>query len=136
MLRYSLPESLGLRVTGAVEWAGGDYDGAGAMRAFTPIMTGSLTSIAGTEFSDALAVTLGASVAPLSGLSAGIGLAASFRPGATVPYLGFEGSGTLSYRPVNDFSVSVTGGIFAPNGAASTDDGTSWSVSASAAFRL
>ena len=136
MLRYALPEALGLRVSGGATWAGGDYDGAGAMRAFAPITLGSLMTVAGTAFSDALALSLDASVAPAPGLSAAVGISAAFRPGAAAPYLGIEGSATLSYRPVNDFSASATGGLFIPGGEADPDAAAAWSVSASAAVWL
>ncbi|PKL24502.1 MAG: hypothetical protein CVV47_08640 [Spirochaetae bacterium HGW-Spirochaetae-3] len=111
-LRMTLPETYGLRLTGALSWAGGDYDGTGAMAAFKPVTSSSLSTIGTTLFSDALSASVDAQVSPARGLAVGSNCAADFSADG---YLGFEISGRAAYRPVNDFSATFTGGAFIPS---------------------
>jgi len=135
-IRLSAPELAGLRVTASCAWAGGDYDGDGAMRAFKPITTGSLSSVAGTMFSDALGASLDASFVPLRGLTIGAGCGANFRPNGDDSYLGFELTGRVEYKPASDVTLGIEGGCFAPNATADPDASLEWMAAASATLRL
>ncbi|MBU0929240.1 MAG: hypothetical protein KKA67_15920 [Spirochaetes bacterium] len=135
-LRLALPEVLGLRVTASSAWAGGDYDAGGVMRAFKPITAGSLAMIGSAAFSDAMNVSLDASVSPWRGLSVGSNVAGVLSPGAADPYLGLDASARVSFAPFNDLSASLSGGVFMPNTVADPDSSLSWSVSLSAQVRL
>ncbi len=137
-VRLTAPELAGLRVTASCVWAGGDYDGDGAMRAFKPITAGSLSSVAGTMFTDALGASLDASVVPARGLTLGAGCAANFRPNVDgePAYLGFELTGRADYKPAGDVTLTVEGGCFAPNGAADPEASVEWLAAASATLRL
>lgn len=137
-VRLSVPELAGLRVTATGSWAGGDYDGDGGMRTFTPITTGSLSSVAGTMFSDALGASIDASFVPMRGLTIGAGGDAHFRPGAdgAQPYLGLELSGGVDYEPASDVTLAIEGGCFIPNEAADPGASFEWLAAASATLRL
>jgi len=130
-LRMTLPETYGLRLTGALSWAGGDYDGTGPMAFFKPITTSSLSTVSAALFEDALSASFDAQVSPARGLSVGANIAANFESGAIDGYLGTEASGRVSYRPVNDFSATFTGGAFAP-----ADGDLQWLVMLTAEVRL
>ncbi len=130
-LGLSYPENHGLKLTGALSWAGGDYDGTGPMASFKPVTTSSLSTISASLFNDALCASVDAQVSPSRGLSVGAILAADLAPGAAEGYLGTELSGRVSYRPVNDFSATFTGGAFAP-----ADGDLQWLVMLTAEVRL
>jgi len=137
-LRLSVPEILGLQVATTAAWAGGDYDADGAMRAFKPVTSGSLTTVGTVAFSDALGASLDASVSLPPGLSLGTACAAAFTPSAAGSswYRGFEVSGRLSYRPFNDVSVSASGGAFLPDAATASGPDAQWSATVSALLSL
>lgn len=134
-LRFSLPEALGLRVSASCNWAGGDYDATGPMRAFKPIKAGTVASIAANAFSDAMGCSLDASLAPARGLSLGVGGAAVFKPGDSVPYRGVEASGRISYKPLSDVALALSGGAFFP-GTGTGSSGIEWTTALSATLSL
>ncbi len=135
-LRFALPEALGLRIAGSALFAGGDYDGPGPMRAFTPVTLGSLAVVGSIPFSDALGLSLDANFVPVSGLSAGAKLTAALKPGAATPWLGLDGSARLAWRPADELTVGLSGGVFVPGTGTLPGGGLSWMASASATLRL
>jgi len=134
-LRYSLPEALGLRVAASGNWASGDYDADGPMRAFKPIRAGTVATIATTAFTDALGCALDVSISPLRGLSVGAGGAAIFKPGDAVPYRGAEAQARVAYKPVSDVALSLSGGAFFPNASAGSSD-VEWTAALKATLSI
>lgn len=137
-VRYSLPETLGLKLSASALWAGGDYDAGGAMRGFLPISTASIATITGTTFSDAMSLAIDGSIAPSSVLSTGTSAAIILRPGqaGSAAYVGTEATLRASYVPVNDVSTSVQGGLFVPNKANDAGASMYWTISLAAALKL
>lgn len=136
--RFSMPELLGLRTGLSAAWAGGDYDGDGGMRAFVPITSAAIATISGVTFTDALTVSLDASVTPISGLASSFNATALLKPGATGSdlYRGAEMSVRLAYKPWTDVSTTVVGGYFFPNTSATEPDDSAWSVALQAKLEL
>jgi hypothetical protein len=119
-LQYINPEWRYFTVLGALNWAAGDYDGTGKMRAFIPITTIKQTLVANgalSRFSNMLTAGLTVSAQPIEGLMTKLSyiLLTSPNTAKKPAYVGSELSTTVAYQFYNDFDISFTGGVFIPN---------------------
>ena len=119
-LQYINPEWRYFTVLGALNWAAGDYDGTGKMRAFVPITTIKQTLVANgalSRFSNMLTAGLTVSAQPIEGLVTKLSyiLLTSPNTAKKPAYVGSELSTTVAYQFYNDFDISFTGGVFIPN---------------------
>jgi hypothetical protein len=133
MLRFSLPEKAGLKLTQTASWANG---GKGSVRAFIPIRQASIDATNFFTFSDLLKVKLDASIMPLANLAVDAGLAAYFRDADVDPetqaalrpdagyYRGFEFSAGASAKVRSDLSLNLSGGVFIPDTSTAYPSGT------------
>ena len=119
-VQYFNPNWRYFALTGKLNWAAGDYDGTGAMRAFIPITSIKQTVIADgsiSRFSDTLTAGLTASVQPIQELVMEWSYMLLTSPNTVqVPaYTGSELSAKIGYHFYNDFEAALTGGVFIPN---------------------
>jgi hypothetical protein len=120
---YSMPELLGLRVTGSVDFASGPGT---VLASFVPIRRGQEGSVSGISFTNCGALTFSASLSPLALLSASAGASLivrtsealidslDLRADATGYILGVEATLRLSLRLATDLNLGLGGGIFLP----------------------
>ncbi|MEL3905482.1 MAG: hypothetical protein P1P65_00395 [Treponema sp.] len=116
LLYYFNPQWRNFTVRGTLDWAAGDYDRKGAMRAFIPVTHLSHTRIAKTPFSDTLTAGLSASVRPVQGLMTELAYTMLTTPNnrKEAVYTGSELLAALGYGFYNDFNLSVLSGVFIP----------------------
>lgn len=116
-LQYFNPQLLNLTVRGALDWAAGDYDGAGAMRAFIPVTDLKHLSVADIRFRNTLTAGFSMNIRPIQGLVTGLSYNLVTMPNIykKPAYTGSELLGKISYAFYNDFDISFWGGIFIPN---------------------
>lgn len=115
-LQYFNPQWRNFTVRGSLDWAGGDYDKKGAMRAFIPVTHLNHTRIAKTLFSDTFTAGVSASVRPVQGLMTELAYTMLTRPNNRKEsvYTGSELLAALAYGFYNDFNLSVVSGVFIP----------------------
>jgi len=133
MLRLSLPEKAGLKLTQTASWASG---GKGATRAFIPIRQAAIDATSFYTFTDLLKLKLDASIMPLANLAVDVGTAAYFRGADIDPedqaalrsdaayFRGFELSAGASAKVKSDLSLNLTGGVLIPNTGSAYPSGT------------
>lgn len=116
-LTYFNPNWRSFTLTGMADWAAGNYDGDGAMRAFMPITDAKHTRIANIRYRNMLTAGLTASVLPIRGLKPELSYLAVLHPNTLkLPmYTGSEILGKLSHQLNNDVDASLTGGVFIAN---------------------
>jgi len=132
LARTSVPELVGLRLTGSVIWASG---ASGGIAAFTPIKSGPIDAATDLTFSDVLSAAFDASISPGQGLGIGFTGASLFRPNSY--FLGSEGALNASFRFTSDAYATLTLGAFAPGAeAAAAGQSSRLSASLSAGFSL
>ena len=119
-VRYFNPDWRYFTVTGALDWAAGNYDGTGPMRSFIPITDIKQTIVADEiigSFSNTLTAGLSASVQPIRELLTRLSYILLTSPNIVraPAYVGSELSAKVAYHFYNDFDVAFTGGVFIPN---------------------
>ena len=119
-VRYFNPDWRYFTVTGALDWAAGNYDGTGPMRSFIPITDIKQTIVADEiigSFSNTLTAGLSASVQPIRELLTRLSYILLTSPNIirAPAYVGSELSAKVAYHFYNDFDVAFTGGVFIPN---------------------
>ncbi|MGP1594540.1 MAG: hypothetical protein ACTTH8_04755 [Treponema sp.] len=115
-VQYFKPEWRNLGLKGEMAWAAGDYDGTGALRAFTPVTSTSALRIASHLFTDAFAVSGGASCNPVRDctVDAVYGMLLTPNSGNKESYGGSEISSKASYKIHNDLDLALLCGVFVP----------------------
>lgn len=141
--RYSNPEARNFRITASAAWASGD---AGPFRPFTGIRSKQAATIGSYSFSDLVNASVELSVTVVRGVTLSASGAALFRASDVAPaggdpdsdayYLGFEPSGRITFRPVTDFTLSLSGGAFFPNADLYVVDDPLYKAILSATFSL
>jgi hypothetical protein len=133
MLRLSIPEKAGLKLTQSASWASGDQ---GGLSAFIPIRQAAVDATSFYTFSDLLKVKLDASILPVADLALDLGAAAYFRSASFDPesqaelgsgaayYRGFELSAGASVKVKSDLSLNLSGGVLIPNTKSAYPSGT------------
>jgi len=133
MLRLSLPEKAGFKLTQTASWASG---GKGSTRAFIPIRQAAIDETSFYTFTDLLKVKLDASITPLANLAVDVGMAAYFRGSDVDPedlsalrsdaayFRGFELGAGASAKVKSDLSLNLTGGVLIPNTSTAYPSGT------------
>ena len=119
-VRYFNPDWRYFTVTGALDWAAGNYDGTGPMRSFIPITDIKQTIVADEitgSFSNTLTAGISASVQPIHELVTRLSYILLTSPNTVQApaYVGSELSTKVAYHFYNDFGVTFTGGVFIPN---------------------
>lgn len=119
-VRYFNPDWRYFTVTGALDWAAGNYDGTGPMRSFIPITDIKQTIVADEitgSFSNTLTAGISASVQPIHELVTRLSYILLTSPNTVQApaYVGSELSAKVAYHFYNDFGVTFTGGVFIPN---------------------
>jgi len=119
-VRYFNPNWRYFTVTGMLNWAAGDYDGTGLMRAFIPVTDQKHTVVANipaSQFSNMLTAGLTASVRPIQELLTEMSYTMLSSPNTEKiqPYVGSELTAKAAYHFHNDLDASFTGGVFVPN---------------------
>ncbi|HCM27499.1 MAG TPA: hypothetical protein DIC34_13300 [Treponema sp.] len=147
MLRLSVPELKGFRLTQTMSWASGSD---GNFKAFTPLRQGPVGSASPFSFSDILSVGMDASFSPVRHLSAKAGGSALYRSSDNPPsggglrddavgkFLGLEVSSGASLRVASDATLDFSCGMFAPNTSDMYPEGTKirWTASLSASLEI
>ena len=113
-LTYFNPHWRSFTLTGLADWAAGDYDGAGRVRAFIPITDTKHTRIANVRYRNMLTAGLTASVLPIRGLKTELSYLAVLEPNTNKKpmYTGSEIAGKISHQLNSDVEASLTGGVF------------------------
>ena len=117
IIQYVNPDWRNFTVNGTIDWAAGDYDGTGAMRAFIPVTDLKHTVAAGLRYRDMLTAGLTVSVLPIPELLTELSYTATTAPNTKkIPaYTGSEVAGKVAYHLHNDFDILFKCGIFVPN---------------------
>lgn len=116
-LTYFNPNWRFFTLTGMADWAAGDYDGSGRMRAFIPLTDAKHTRIANIRYRNMLTAGLTASVLPIQGLKTELSYLAVLNPNTLKQpiYTGSEIVGKILHQLNNDVDASLTSGVFIAN---------------------
>lgn len=111
--RWSFPELSGLRLTASMFWAAAATD---SLRQFTPMSISPVAVVAPQSFADVTVVSADAALSPLGWATLGLNLSAFFRGDLSVaePFVGYEAALSCTLKPVSDFSVDLSGGVYSP----------------------
>lgn len=151
-IRLSIPELLGLRLTGTVAWASGTNE---TFRYFAPIRQKQIVTVASYPFSDILLASLDAAASPFRSIAVGVTASALFRSSGNDPsgdaltdavlrtdpsgfFLGFEPAARIAWRAASDLTFNLSGGAFIPNTVDmyASDSPLRWKASLNAVFSL
>jgi hypothetical protein len=133
MLRLSMPELAGFKLTQTAHWASGST---GSLSAFVPIRAASIDATSFFTFTDLLKIKLDASLMPLNHLVVDLALAGYFRNATVDPenqaqlrsdagyFRGTELSASASSKLSSDLSLNLSTGVFIPDTATAYPDGT------------
>ncbi|EEV19360.1 hypothetical protein TREVI0001_1010 [Treponema vincentii ATCC 35580] len=140
-VQYFNPDWRYFTLTGKLDWAAGDYDGAGSMRSFIPVTSLKQTVVADgaiSRFSNMLTAGLTASVRPIRALLTDVSYIALASPNTVKApaYIGSELSAKVSYHFYDGFSAAFTGGIFVPNPKFTTAYNVRWMTELAFTVRL